>query len=169
MAEQQQNELQRIVEILQKNPQFIDILLNPLSKLDNKICDIKGVICHKGKPPGQHECSRCRNMLDNSNFTYYSNRVDKNNYLMRSNALCSDCSKIMNDERKSTLKKAEINGEIKEKPAPGSKCPDCNRNWGTKENPRNWHRDHDAINNVFRGWLCGDCNMAKHDHRFGIS
>ena len=44
MAEQQQNELQRIVEILQKNPQFIDILLIPLSKLDNQICDIKGVI-----------------------------------------------------------------------------------------------------------------------------
>ena len=47
--------------------------------------------------------------------------------------------------------------------------PIVKEKWGSEEDPRNWHRDHDAIKNTFRGWLCGDCNMAKHDHRFNIS
>ena len=128
-----------------------------------------GGIYHYGKPPGLHECSKCRNNFDASHFTYYSKRVDKNNYLMRSNALCTVCSIEMNSERKSTLTKAKKNNEIGKKPEPGAKCPGCDRNWGTQEQPRNGHRDHDAIKNVFRGWLCGDCNMAKHDHRHNIS
>lgn len=131
--------------------------------------DIKGFIAHRGEPPGLHECSKCRELKGNEHFKYYQNRVDKNGYLMRSNALCNPCDKIMRQERDSTLKKAQINNEIGEKPSPGSTCPNCSRAWGTPEQPRNWHRDHDAIQNVFRGWLCGDCNMAKHDHRHGTS
>ena len=127
------------------------------------------MILHRGKPEGLHECSKCAEMKDNSNFTYYNQRVDKNGYLMRSNALCLNCSEIMNSERKATLDKAKKNGEIEDKPLGGAKCPGCKRNWGTEQEPRNWHRDHDAIQNKFRGWLCGDCNMAKHDHRHKIS
>ena len=88
---------------------------------------------------------------------------------MRSNALCNECSEIMNTERKETLKKAKDNNEIDKKPEPGSLCPRCNRKWGTKTKPRSWHRDHDAEKHKFRGWLCGNCNMQKHDHRFGVS
>ena len=145
------NLIKRLEELLASNP------------------DIKGVIAHKGEPPGLHECSKCRELKGSEHFKYYQNRVDKNGYLMRSNALCNICDKSMRQERESTLKKAELNNEIGEKPCPGSTCPNCSRAWGTAEKPRNWHRDHDAIQNIFRGWLCGDCNMAKHDHRHGTS
>ena len=131
--------------------------------------DVKGYIAHRGIPPGLHECSRCRENKDTTCFNYYNQRVDKNGYLMRSNALCKDCGVETDKERKETLKKAGKEGKIPPKPAPGDVCKYCNRNWGSKEQPRNWHRDHDAIKNEFRGWLCGDCNMAKHDHRHGIS
>ena len=131
--------------------------------------DIKGIIIHKGPPPGLHKCSRCREHKDNTHFTYYQQRVDKKGYLMRSNALCTICKYETNLKRNTTLKKAKAEGKIPPKPQGGDLCPNCNRHWGTKEEPRNWHRDHDAIRNVFRMWLCGDCNMAKHDHRHGIS
>jgi hypothetical protein len=127
------------------------------------------VVFHKGKPDGLHECSRCRELKTSSNYNYYSKRIDKNGYLMRSNALCVDCTIETNQERSSTLNKAKKNNEIGKKPEPGDICTGCNRSWGTKEQPRNWHRDHDAKKNEFRGWLCGDCNMAKHDHRHDIS
>lgn len=131
--------------------------------------DIKGFIAHKGEPPGLHECSKCFDLKGSEHYKYYQNRVDKHGYLMRSNALCNACDKSMRQERDSTLHKAKLNNEIGEKPCPGSVCPNCRRAWGTPEQPRNWHRDHDAIQNIFRGWLCGDCNMAKHDHRHGTS
>jgi len=131
--------------------------------------EIKGCIFHKGKPPGLHECSKCRVSKDSSHYGYYTNRVDKNHYLMRSNALCKDCRMETEKERKDTLKKATKEGKIPTQPKPGDICPKCQRKWGSEEKPRNWHRDHDAIKNEFRGWLCGDCNMAQHDHRHGIS
>jgi hypothetical protein len=131
--------------------------------------EAKGCIFHRGLPPGTHECSKCRHQKPTSEYNYYQQRVDKNGYLMRSNALCHQCNLLMNNERKNTLKRAKIEGKIPPKPNPGDICTGCNRNWGTIEQPRNWHRDHDAIKNEFRGWLCADCNMAKHDHRFGIS
>lgn len=145
---------------------------NLLKRLEEVLAsspDIKGFILHKGEPPGLHECSKCRDLKGSEHFKYYQSRVDKNGYLMRSNALCNSCDKTMKQERESTLKKAELNNEIGDKPQPGSICPNCKRAWGAAEQPRNWHRDHDAILNVFRGWLCGDCNMAKHDHRHGTS
>jgi len=133
------------------------------------INEIVGLIPHRGYPPGMHECSSCRENKFSDQFSYYNNRVDKNGYLMRSNALCIDCRKKSDIERKNTLDIAKKNNEIPEKPLPGDKCSNCNRNWGSPEKPRNWHRDHDAIKNKFRGWICGDCNMAKHDHRHGLS
>jgi hypothetical protein len=131
--------------------------------------EAQGCILHKGLPPGTHECSKCRNQKENTEFTYYSQRVDRYGYLMRSNALCRDCNSIMNKERQNTLNRAKKEGKIPPKPNQGDICSHCNRSWGTKEQPKKWHRDHDAIQNEFRGWLCGDCNMAKHDHRMGIS
>ena len=128
---------------------------------------IDGFISHYGKPRGNHECSKCRKNKPESQFSYYSKRVDKNDYLMRSNALCSECTNQFNKERKETMKKDK--DKIPEKPEDGSICPNCNRAWGSKTQPRNWHRDHDAIKHEFRGWICGDCNMAKHDHRHNLS
>ena len=133
------------------------------------LTDAVGCILHKGKPPGLHECSTCRERKESSQFNYYSQRVDQHGYLMRSNALCKNCAEISNKERKETLQKANKEGKIPPKPSPGDTCPNCHRTWGSAEAPRNWHRDHDAIKNEFRGWLCGDCNMAQHDHRHGMS
>ena len=133
------------------------------------IADAVGCILHKGKPPGLHECSTCREKKESSYFNYYSQRVDQHGYLMRSNALCKLCTELSNRERKETLQKASQEGKIPTKPIPGDICPKCTRHWGSAEAPRNWHRDHDAIKNEFRGWLCGDCNMAQHDHRHGTS
>lgn len=155
-------------KILSENPRLAKLIVDAYNSTPNPN-DINGAIFHYGKPPGLHECSRCGECKENSNFRYYNQRVDRYRYLSRSNALCSDCSKQMNSERKTTLDKATKNGEIGEKPLPGDKCPKCERNWGTKEKPQNWHRDHDAINNVYRGWLCGLCNMAQQDHRLKIS
>jgi hypothetical protein len=150
-------------------------LLNDLSKVIQctntckkiEIDDIKGYLCHKGPPPGLHECSKCREHKDNTHFKYYQQRVDNKGYLMRTNALCNLCSIKNKKEKDETMKKDK--NKIPKKPEPGSMCPNCKRSWGTKENPRNWHKDHDAIKHEFRGWLCGHCNMSKSDHRNGIS
>ena len=150
-------QIAKIMELFQKNPTNV------------KLLQAKGIILHNGKPPGLHKCSRCCGMKDSSHFGYYSCRVDKNGYLMRSNALCFDCRKETDKERKDTLDNAKKAGKIPPKPNPGDICSNCHRSWGTPENPRNWHRDHDAIKNEFRRWLCGDCNMALHDHRHGKS
>lgn len=129
--------------------------------------DAVGCVLHKGKPPGEHECSRCRSRKDHSSFRYYKCRIDKKGYLMRVNALCDKCDRLTSQERKRTLQKEKE--KIPPRPSPGDTCPQCKRAWGTKETPRNWHRDHDAIHNKFRRWLCGDCNMANHDHRHNVS
>ena len=92
--------------------------------------EIKGYSLHNGKPPGLHECSKCLKMLDNSHFKYYKHRVNKKGYLLRSNALCSECVKITNKERKTTLDKATKNNEIPPKPLPGDICPNCKRKVG---------------------------------------
>jgi hypothetical protein len=131
--------------------------------------DAVGCILHKGKPPGLHECSKCGQYKDNQDYCYYKCRADKNGYLMRTNALCNQCKELTSKERRRTLSHAKSQNKIPPRPSPGDKCPQCKRKWGTIENPRNWHRDHDAIKNEFRRWLCGDCNMANHDHRYNIS
>lgn len=132
--------------------------------------EAEGLILHRGKPPGEeHECSRCRQKKSHDDYKYYKCRVDKYGYLMRSNALCNDCEYETRKERESTLKAAIFENKIPPRPEPGDECPKCKRQWGTVENPRNWHRDHDAIKKEFRSWLCGDCNMANHDHRHNIS
>jgi hypothetical protein len=132
-----------------------------------EIDDIKGIIFHRGPPPGLHECSVCREKKDNTHYTWYQQRVDKKGYLSRCNAHCSSCSKKVKKEKDETMKKDK--DKIPEEPEQGSMCPNCNRSWGTKENPRNWHKDHNAKTHEFRRWLCSNCNMAKHDHRWGIS
>jgi len=161
-------QLQQKIAELERQNQMMSALLSTNSTAIT-VSDAVGCILHKGKPPGLHECSRCRGNKDHTHFAYYAQRVDKNGYLMRSNALCNDCRTETDKERKDTLSKANKDGKIPPKPKPGDICPNCERPWGSVEEPRNWHRDHDAIKNEFRAWLCGDCNMAKHDHRHNIS
>jgi hypothetical protein len=154
---QLKEEIAQLKQLLEKNGSKVSVM------------DAVGCVLHKGRPPGLHECSTCREKKDSSHFNYYNQRIDQHGYLMRSNALCKTCGDESSKERKKTLEKANKEGKIPPKPEPGDICPNCNRNWGSIETPRNWHRDHDAIKNEFRRWLCGDCNMAQHDHRHGTS
>jgi hypothetical protein len=154
-------------QLKEKIRRYEELLKTNKSKVS--VSDATGVCLHKGEPPGLHECRECRVKKDSSFFGYYQNRIDKNGYLMRVNAVCRTCAVGLDEERNTTLQKANKEGKIPPKPKGGDECPKCTRAWGTEENPRNWHRDHDAIKNEFRGWLCGDCNMANHDHRHGLS
>jgi ribosomal protein L34E len=154
-------------QLKEKIKKYEDLLATNKSKVS--LVDAKGICLHKGPPPGLHECRECRTKKDCQHFGYYQNRIDKNGYLSRTNAVCNDCGVKLDKERKETLDKANKEGKIPPKPKGGDVCPKCERSWGSEEAPRNWHRDHDAIKNEFRGWLCGDCNMANHDHRYGTS
>lgn len=137
------------------------MLTNTNSKID--INQVKGMIMHKGPNPHKQECRDCRQMRSSDYFSFYQQRVDKYGYLQRSNALCKDCKKKNEKQRKICLDKATKKGQIPEKPKPGDKCPQCKRSWGTNKKPRNWHRHH--IDDDFISWLCGDCNMSLHDQR----
>lgn len=112
------------------------------------------VILTKGKPEEKMECRECRKYLDSSHFSYYLSRVDQHGFLMRSNALCDECAKKSNKQRKNVLD----NSQIPSKPKKGSQCPHCERSWYG-----NWHRHHEG--DKFIEWLCGHCNMSFSDQR----
>jgi len=115
-------------------------------------------IATTGEPAGVYECRECRRNLPAGKFRYYQTRVDKDGALWRSNALCSDCSKRLDSERAAVMKARKEN--IPPKPKSGDACPNCKR-----RAPGAWHRDHDYETSEFRGWICGNCNMAKQDKR----
>jgi hypothetical protein len=157
----------RIAELENLNSRFLS--LTNTTSTNVTLETATGYILHKGEPPGLHECRECKENKDSTHFGYYKMRVDKYGYLSRVNAVCCECAVTLDTERKNTLDTAKKQGKIPPQPTAGSICPGCTRPWGSLDKPRNWHRDHDAIKNEFRGWLCGDCNMAKHDHRHGKS
>ena len=126
-----------------------ELILNNL----NETQSIK-IILTKGYPVENMECRECRNSLNSELFSYYLSRVDQNGYLMRSNALCNDCSIKSNKERKKVLDRAKIPS----KPKKGEECSNCNRPWSG-----NWHRHHEGDD--FISWLCGHCNMSFSDQR----
>ena len=123
-----------------------------LHSLDDNQC-LK-LILTRGIPVENMECRECRNSLNPKYFTYYLSRVDQHGFLMRSNALCSDCSKESNKQRKKVFN----NSQIPPKPKKGSVCPHCDRPWY-----KNWHRHHEG--DKFIEWLCGHCNMSFSDQR----
>jgi hypothetical protein len=124
-------------------------IINNLHKNDNL-----SLILTRGLPNEKMECRECRNSLDSKLFTYYLSRVDQKGYLMRTNALCYQCSTKSNQERK----KVFDNSNIPPKPKKGDKCPNCDRKW-----LGNWHRHHEG--DKFIKWLCGHCNMSFSDQR----
>ena len=107
-----------------------------------------------GFPDKQLECRECLKTMDSNKFSFYLSRVDKNGFLMRSNALCTDCATESNKKRKKVFETASI----PPKPKEGSVCNNCNRSWSG-----NWHRHHEGDN--FIEWLCGHCNMSFSDQR----
>jgi hypothetical protein len=158
---------ERIAQLEQQNARFAALTNTTSSNVSLE--NASGFILHCGEPPGLHECRQCRQNKDSSHFGWYKQRVDRRGHLMRVNAVCHECAVGLDQERANTLNAAAAAGQIPPQPAAGSICPGCTRAWGSRENPRNWHRDHDAINNEFRGWLCGQCNMSRQDHRLGTS
>ena len=117
--------------------------------------DVIKFILTSGKPKGVLQCSRCKENLSVDEYRYYLSRVDKDGYLMRSNAICNQCSKIINKGRGDVLSKHK---NIPKKPIAGSRCPNCKRAWSG-----NWHRHHSG--DTFIEWLCSNCNMALQDQR----
>ena len=113
------------------------------------------LIATRGKPTVDKECSRCGEIKPASDFSYYMQRVMKNGFSQNSNAVCSSCVSFSNKELKQAIKNAGGTGK---KPAPGSVCSHCEREWFG-----NWHRHHQG--DKFLGWLCGHCNMSFSDHR----
>ena len=114
-------------------------------------------IATSGEPKDASECSECRRILPDNQFSYYQTRVKQDGTLMRSNALCRDCAKRLDADRKQVFG-SETN--IPEMPNKGNECPNCGRVWNNI-----WHRDHDYKTGKFRAWICGNCNMAKQDRR----
>lgn len=131
------------------NAKSNETILNNLNDNEN----LK-IILTKGIPTSFMECRECRRLLNPDVFSYYLSRVDQNGYLMRSNALCYDCSTNSNKQRKKVLDSSDI----PPKPKKGEECPNCNRKWSG-----NWHRHHEKEN--FISWLCGHCNMSFSDQR----
>lgn len=112
------------------------------------------LIATMGIPEEPNQCRECGEILHSDQFQYYQSRVDKNGYLIRSNALCLRCSYISNKDRNKVLDNALVG----EKPKKGDICPHCERAW-----EGNWHRHHK--DDQFIGWLCGHCNMSFSDQR----
>jgi len=121
--------------------------------VENPTEDIK-VIVSKGVIKESLVCRECKEEKTTDNFSFYQARVDKNGYLMRSNALCIDCKNILNKERQFAFK----NSDLTVKPEPGTVCPKCSRPWSN-----NWHKHHEG--DKFIDWWCGECNMRHADQR----
>ena len=113
-----------------------------------------GIILSRGIDPRPKECSRCRKTFPGAEFPYYAGRVSKDGYRQRTNAVCKRCTKKSKKELDNAVKKIKI----PPKPEPGTDCDDCERPW-----TGNWHRHHQG--DKFLGWICGQCNMSKSDHR----
>lgn len=112
------------------------------------------IIFTYGKPSGEMKCRECKEMKNVNCFSFYQSRVDSNGFLMRSNALCCDCSETTNKQRKEVLD----NAIIPSKPKKGDICSNCEREW-----PGNWHRHH--VGDKFVAYICGHCNMSFSDQR----
>lgn len=134
---------------LMTNSKSNDSIVNNI----NTANDVKVILTY-GLPNDCMECRECGECLDPKNFSYYMSRVDQNGYLMRSNALCNNCGKHSNAQRKKVFE----NSIIPKKPKKGSECPHCGRKWSG-----NWHRHHEGDD--FINWLCGHCNMSFSDQR----
>lgn len=113
-----------------------------------------GVILTFGPPNNMLKCRECCELKNSNQYSFYQARVDSNGYLMRSNALCNDCNKESNKQRKQVLD----NSQIPKKPKSGDICSNCNREWSG-----NWHRHH--VGESFVSYLCGHCNMSFSDQR----
>ena len=122
--------------------------------MTEKCFDSVNIILTYGKPSGMMKCRECKEMKDTDCFSFYQSRVDSNGFLMRSNALCCDCSDVNNKQRK----KVVDNAIIPSKPKIGDVCSNCEREW-----LGNWHRHH--VGDKFVAYICGHCNMSFSDQR----
>jgi len=102
-------------------------------------------------PPGQTRCSVCGVLKENSEFTFYKDRLTANGYRLMTNTNCICCQKIRSKER-TAIKKKFKNIKPPEFETP---CDCCG-----KPVYRNWQLDHCHDTGEFRGWLCKQCNTG---------
>jgi hypothetical protein len=133
-----------------------DLLTNSKSNgmLLNELNNNVKVILTYGEPSDKMRCRECKEMKDADCFSFYQARVGSDGFLMRSNALCCDCSKENNKQRKEVFD----NADIPPKPKSGDVCTNCEREWDG-----NWHRHH--VGDEFIAYICGHCNMSFSDQR----
>mgnify|MGYP000480266985 CR=1 FL=1 len=65
------------------------------------------MILTMGIPEDHLECRECLEFLPATQFSFYQGRVDKNGYLMRSNAICITCTKKINNGRSEVFKNSK--------------------------------------------------------------
>ena len=116
-------------------------------------------------PKGTCECSVCKEVKDNTEFSWYKHRLTKDGYRLRVNTYCDPCAKATSKEL-AEIKKVLL----KDHPRPeyGESCDLCGKpvykhkreipegvdgRWG-------WQCDHDHESKEFRGWLCKSCNTG---------
>ena len=116
------------------------------------------LIMSNGLPSGIKKCSQCFEDKDKSEFAFYRGRIDKTGYLAPSNSVCKSCR----DKHKTELDNVKKSTNMPPKPKSGDVCEGCNREW-----EGNWHYHHQE--DVGHGYLCGQCNMSKQDHRLNAS
>jgi hypothetical protein len=130
------------------NSKTNDLVLSELTNTSVK------VILTFGLPTEKMSCRECNEFKESDKFSFYQTRVSADGFLMRSNALCVECSKESNKKRKIVLDSADI----PEKPKKGDVCINCDRSWNG-----NWHRHH--VDDKYIGYICGHCNMSFNDQR----
>ena len=109
-----------------------------------------------GIPKGICRCSVCGVKKDNSEYTFYRTRIDKDGERMRVNTNCKECQKKLSREVREARKKAPP------KPDWGELCPICkNPVYQLKDGFKNsWQCDHEHGTTNFRGWICKQCNTS---------
>lgn len=121
--------------------------------LDNLNDNVKLILTY-GEPSGNMKCRECKESKDVNCFSFYQARVGADGFLLRSNAICCECSKLSNKQRKKVLD----NANVPPKPKSGDVCSNCEREWDG-----NWHRHH--VGDKFIAYICGHCNMSFSDQR----
>ena len=141
-------------------------VVTPLKFTPNEYSKYSGPFSQKSKfksPEEEHEwckneyklCNKCNISLPLTQFGFNTSGqdpFDKNGYRLRRGD-CIDCNKHLAKGKNEARKIAKESG-IPYKAPDGTACEICNRQ------SQNIVFDHHHEKNIFRGWLCNECNRS---------